>query len=66
VAVVQTLDHRGHRHGPKLEIDGEEDSTMLMDTTMKNGMPPRTWPQRQDMKRSQASFRSDAEQVLQR
>ncbi len=35
VADVRTLDHRGQGHGPKRENDCEEDSTLVMDATMK-------------------------------
>jgi 4-hydroxy-3-polyprenylbenzoate decarboxylase len=52
VADVQLLDHRGQGHGPKRESDGEEDSTMLMDATMKNDMPPLALPTREYMERS--------------
>jgi 4-hydroxy-3-polyprenylbenzoate decarboxylase len=46
---VQTLDHRGQGHGPKRENDGEEDSTMLMDATMKSPMPPLALPTQEYM-----------------
>ena len=49
---VQTLDHRGQGHGPKRENDGEEDSTLLMDATMKSAMPPLALPTREYMERS--------------
>jgi len=49
---VQTLDHRGQGHGPKRENDGEEDSTLLMDATMKSDMPPLALPTREYMERS--------------
>jgi UbiD family decarboxylase len=52
VADVQTLDHRGQGHGPKRETDGEEDSTLLMDATMKGEMPPLALPKREYMERS--------------
>jgi 4-hydroxy-3-polyprenylbenzoate decarboxylase len=32
---VRTLPHRGQGHGPKRESEHEEDSTLLMDATMK-------------------------------
>jgi UbiD family decarboxylase len=54
VADVQTLAHRGQGHGPKRETDGEEDSTMLMDATMKGDMPPLALPKREYMERSKA------------
>jgi len=46
---VQTLEHRGQGHGPKRENDGEEDSTMLMDATMKSPMPPLALPTKEYM-----------------
>jgi len=52
VVDVQTLDHRGQGHGPKRETDGEEDSTLLMDATMKGDMPPLALPTKDYMVRS--------------
>jgi UbiD family decarboxylase len=49
---VKTLDHRGQGHGPKRENDGEEDSTMLMDATMKSPMPPLALPTQPYMERA--------------
>jgi len=49
---VKTLDHRGQGHGPKRELDGEEDSTLLMDATMKGDMPPLALPTREYMEKS--------------
>ncbi|MEI7530772.1 MAG: UbiD family decarboxylase [Betaproteobacteria bacterium] len=46
---VQTLDHRGQGHGPKRETEGEEDSTLLMDATMKGDMPPLALPTKEYM-----------------
>lgn len=54
VADVRTLDHRGQGHGPKRENDGEEDSTLLMDATMKGDMPPLALPTKDYMERSKA------------
>ena len=54
VVDVRTLDHRGQGHGPKRENDGEEDSTLLMDATMKGEMPPLALPTREYMERSKA------------
>ena len=54
VADVQTLGHRGQGHGPKRENDGEEDSTLLMDATMKGEMPPLALPTKDYMLRSKA------------
>ncbi len=54
VADVRTLDHRGQGHGPKRENDGEEDSTLLMDATMKGDMPPLALPTQEYMVRSKA------------
>ncbi len=36
---VETLRHRGQGHGPKREHGGEEDSTLLIDATMKADTP---------------------------
>jgi 4-hydroxy-3-polyprenylbenzoate decarboxylase len=52
VVDVQTLDHRGQGHGPKRENDGEEDSTLLMDATMKSPMPPLALPTEEYMLRA--------------
>jgi len=41
---VVVLDHRGQGHGPKREHSGEEDSTLLIDATMKSNMPPLALP----------------------
>jgi len=54
VVDVQTLNHRGQGHGPKRELDGEEDSTLLMDATMKGDMPPLALPTKEYMERSKA------------
>ncbi len=52
VADVQVLPHRGQGHGPKREHDQEEDSTLLMDATMKGDMPPLALPKREYMERA--------------
>jgi len=49
---VQTLPHRGQGHGPKREHGQEEDSTLLMDATMKGDMPPLALPKREYMERA--------------
>lgn len=49
---VRTLDHRGQGHGPKREAEGEEDSTLLMDATMKGEMPPLALPTKEYMERA--------------
>ena len=41
---VEVLRHRGQGHGPKRESTGEEDSTLLIDATMKTPMPPLALP----------------------
>jgi 4-hydroxy-3-polyprenylbenzoate decarboxylase len=41
---VEILRHRGQGHGPKREHGGEEDSTLLIDATMKSDMPPLALP----------------------
>ena len=43
---LQAIPHRGQGHGPKREHGGEEDSTLLMDATMKGDMPPLALPKR--------------------
>ena len=49
---VQTVPHRGQGHGPKREHDSEEDSTLLMDATMKGDMPPLALPKQEYMERA--------------
>jgi len=49
---VETQKHRGQGHGPKREHGGEEDSTLLIDATMKGDMPPLALPKRQFMERA--------------
>jgi 4-hydroxy-3-polyprenylbenzoate decarboxylase len=49
---VQLVPHRGQGHGPKREHDQEEDSTLLMDATMKGDMPPLALPKREYMERA--------------
>jgi 4-hydroxy-3-polyprenylbenzoate decarboxylase len=49
---VRTLEHRGQGHGPKREHDQEEDSTLLMDATMKGDMPPLALPKREFMEKA--------------
>src|SRR5437879_13918146 len=49
---VQTLPHRGQGHGPRREHGQEEDSTLLMDATMKGDMPPLALPKREYMERA--------------
>jgi 4-hydroxy-3-polyprenylbenzoate decarboxylase len=51
---VRTLAHRGQGHGPKREHGQEEDSTLLMDATMKSDMPPLALPTREYMERAKA------------
>src|SRR5262249_54468373 len=43
---VQALPHRGQGHGPKREHGGAEDSTLLIDATMKEARPPLALPRR--------------------
>jgi 4-hydroxy-3-polyprenylbenzoate decarboxylase len=52
VADVQTVAHRGMGHGPQRESDEAEDSTLLMDATAKNDMPPLALPKRDYMERA--------------
>lgn len=49
---VQIVPHRGQGHGPKREHGGEEDSTLLMDATMKSPMPPLALPKQEYMERA--------------
>src|SRR6202795_1847761 len=49
---VQALPHRGQGHGPKREHGGEEDSTLLVDATMKEDLPPLALPKREYMERA--------------
>jgi 4-hydroxy-3-polyprenylbenzoate decarboxylase len=49
---VRTLPHRGQGHGPKREAENEEDSTLLMDATMKGDMPPLALPTQEYMERA--------------
>ncbi len=49
---VQTVAHRGQGHGPKREHGGEEDSTLLVDATMKSDMPPLALPKKEYMERA--------------
>jgi 4-hydroxy-3-polyprenylbenzoate decarboxylase len=51
---VQALPHRGQGHGPKREHAGEEDSTLLVDATMKSPMPPLALPAREYMERARS------------
>jgi UbiD family decarboxylase len=51
---VRALPHRGQGHGPKREHGGEEDSTLLIDATMKENMPPLALPKREYMERAKA------------
>jgi UbiD family decarboxylase len=51
---VQTLPHRGQGHGPKREREDDEDSTLLMDATMKGDMPPLALPKQEYMERAKA------------
>ena len=49
---IKTLDHRGQGHGPKREHGGEEDSTLLINATMKSPMPPLALPGKEHMSRA--------------
>ncbi len=51
---VKTLGHRAQGHGPKREHHGEEDSTLLIDATMKSDMPPLALPGREYMEGAKA------------
>jgi UbiD family decarboxylase len=49
---VHLVPHRGQGHGPKREHGGDEDSTMLIDATMKGDMPPLALPKQTYMERA--------------
>src|SRR3984893_18417168 len=49
---VRTVPHRGQGHGPKRESEDDEDSTLLMDATMKGDMPPLALPKKDYMERA--------------
>jgi UbiD family decarboxylase len=49
---VRALPHRGQGHGPKREHGNDEDSTLLMDATMKGDMPPLALPKKEYMERA--------------
>jgi 4-hydroxy-3-polyprenylbenzoate decarboxylase len=51
---VRAVPHRGQGHGPKRERDDDEDSTLLMDATMKADLPPLALPKREYMERAKA------------
>jgi len=51
---MELVPHRGQGHGPKREHGGEEDSTLLVDATMKSPMPPLALPGRDYMERAKA------------
>jgi 4-hydroxy-3-polyprenylbenzoate decarboxylase len=55
---LKTLEHRGQGHGPKRENDGEEDSTLLMDATMKSPMPPLALPKEEYMVKAKKLWES--------
>jgi 4-hydroxy-3-polyprenylbenzoate decarboxylase len=46
---VQILRHRSQGHGPKREHGGQEDSTLLIDATMKEDLPPLALPKKEYM-----------------
>jgi UbiD family decarboxylase len=54
VADVEVVPHRGLGHGPKREHDRTEDSTLLIDATMKDDMPPLALPKKQYMEQAKA------------
>ena len=51
---VVILPHRGMGHGPKREHGEEEDSTLLIDATMKSEMPPLALPGMEYMENAKA------------
>ena len=51
---VEILPHRGRGHGPKTGRGDGEDSTLLIDATQKEDMPPLALPKRQYMEAAKA------------
>ena len=51
---VLTVKHRGQGHGPKREAEHDEDSTLLVDATMKGDFPPLALPKREYMEKAKA------------
>jgi UbiD family decarboxylase len=49
---IEILRHRGQGHGPKREHGQAEDSTLLIDATMKSDLPPLALPKREYMERA--------------
>ncbi len=49
---IRVVESRGQGHGPQREHEGAEDSTLLMDATMKSGMPPLALPKKPYMESS--------------
>ncbi len=49
---VRAVPHRGQGHGPKREAENDEDSTLLVDATMKADFPPLALPKREYMERA--------------
>jgi 3-polyprenyl-4-hydroxybenzoate decarboxylase len=54
---LRVVPHRGQGHGPKREHEQDEDSTLLMDATMKGDMPPLALPKQEYMERAKAIWR---------
>ncbi len=54
VADVEVVPHRGQGHGPKREHDDDEDSTLLVNATMKGDLPPLALPKQEYMERARA------------
>ena len=56
---LQVLPYRSPGHGPEREHEAErEDSTLLMDATMKEELPPLALPKREYMERAKALWES--------
>src|SRR5262249_6483906 len=51
---VQIIRHRARGHVPRLESNPALDSAMLVDATMKHGMPPLALPKREYMEKAKA------------
>jgi 4-hydroxy-3-polyprenylbenzoate decarboxylase len=49
---IQILPHRGEGHGPRDKVRGPEDSSLLINATLKQDFPPLSLPKREFMERA--------------
>ena len=54
MADIKIVPGRGMGHGPVREAEGEEDSTLMIDATMKADLPPLALPKKEYMERAKA------------